>query len=74
MSNGKAKQVVDQKPKRGSPAKDGNGRNLVAEEVTYSPSEKTAKATVSGLVVEAVDDDGAGLARVLSTLAAMAPG
>lgn len=79
MSNGKAKQVVDQKPKEGAPAKDALGRNLTAEAVTSKdtpdgPEKKTVKASVPGLVVEAVDDDGAGMARVLSTLAAMAPG
>lgn len=76
MSNGKAKQVVDQKPVKDTPKKDGNGRNLTAESVTSKDTpggsdKKTVKATVAGITVEAVDDDGAGLARVLSTLAAM---
>ena len=78
MSNSKAKQVVDQKPVKDTPKKDPQGRNLTAESVTSKgtpdgPDKKTVKATVPGLVVEAVDDDGAGMARVLSTLAAMVP-
>lgn len=74
----KAKQVIGQKPAKDAPKKDGNGRNLTAESVTSKdtpdgPDKKTVRATVPGVIVEAVDDDGAGMARVLSTLAAMVP-
>lgn len=78
MSNGKAKQVVDQKPAKDAPKKDGAGRNLDAKSITSkaspeAPDKKSVRASVPGLVVEADDDDGAGMARVLSTLAGMVP-
>jgi len=69
---------INQKPVPGAPKKDGQGRNLTAESITSkgrpeAPDKKTIRATVPGLVVEADDDDGAGLRRALNTLAAMVP-
>ena len=74
----KDKKITEQKPVKDAPKKDPQGRNLTAESVTSKgtpdgPDKKTVKATVAGITVEAVDDDGAGMARVLSTLAAMVP-
>lgn len=72
----KAKQITEQKPAKDAPKKDSTGRNLTAESVTSKdtpdrPDKKTVKVTVAGITVEADDDDGAGMARVLSTLAGM---
>lgn len=74
----KDKQIIDQKPAKDAPKKDSNGRNLTAKSIASKegpdgPEKKSVRASVPGLVVEADDDDGAGMARVLSTLAAMVP-
>lgn len=74
----KDKEITGQKPAKDAPKKDGAGRNLDAKSITSkaspeAPDKKSVRASVPGLVVEADDDDGAGLRRALNTLAAMVP-
>lgn len=74
----KDKIIIDTNPVKDAPKKDGQGRTLTAESVTSKgtpdgPDKQRVRVAVPGLTVEAVDDDGAGMARVLSTLAAMVP-
>jgi len=63
-----------------APAKDGAGRTITAEMALVlaieegAPDKPVVILSVPGIRVEADDRDGAGLARALSTLAAMVPG
>lgn len=59
-----------------APKKDPHGRAVAISGVSEKDrpedaERKKIRAEVPGLIVEAMDDDGHGLARVLSTLAAM---
>lgn len=78
MSDKKKGEVLDKKPIEGAPKKDPRGRDLVAERVTTkdgeAPEKHLVRAQVPGVLVEADDRDGAGLARALSTLAGMTDG
>jgi len=63
-----------------APKKDGAGRTITAEQALERASEEGAPdkpvviLSAPGIVVQADDGDGEGLARALSTLAAMVPG
>ncbi len=67
-------------PYKEAPAKDAAGRSITAETALERASEEGAPdkpvviLTAPGIVVQADDLDGEGLARALSTLAAMVPG
>lgn len=70
--------IREEKPIEGAPKKGPRDRDMTVSEVSErehpdAPERKKIRAVVPGLVVEAVDDDGHGLARVMSTLAAMVP-
>lgn len=67
-------------PYKEAPSKDGAGRTIVAEQALLRAAEEDAPdmpvviLTAPGVSVQADDLDGEGLARALSTLAAMVPG
>ncbi len=63
-----------------APTRDAAGRTIVAEQALERASKEGAPdkpvviLSAPGIVVQADDGDGEGLARALSTLAAMVPG
>lgn len=70
--------IREEKPVKDAPKKDPRDRAVTVSQVSEkehesAPERKKIRAEVPGLVVEATDDDGHGLARVMSTLAAMVP-
>lgn len=70
------KEILEKTEVEEAPERDRAGRKLLAERATVKgeDAEKSVViATVPGVVVEADDRDGDGLARALSTLAAMVP-
>jgi len=72
----KDKEITEKKPAKDAPKKDREGRTLTAERVKAkarkdAPEKTSVVLEVQGITVEADDDDGAGLARAMSTLAAM---
>ena len=74
----KDKEITEKKPLKDAPKKDRAGRDLTAERVKSragkdKPERASVVVQVEGVTVEADDDDGDGLARALSTLAAMVP-